>query len=448
MSSATTSYQVRTEAAQEHYESLQAKARELLFPPVDRPKVKPIPEGWGKRIRAFLKYSPSLAFGDDILWVVISLWFWFWALFVAITILNAVGIIMISPPDSLARAMRPVWTVEVENSAQTQWQIVVNHPDQDHWQVNVDPPDDESWRINVFRGDSNQKETETGTAGMVIERLSIWIAVPLVLTMLLLIAATALALVSTPWFFMSFWGEKYRHSREGKEKLLFVILNLLFVISVVIAAVVFITSFPAIFQAYSSNDPIVKLTRVAAWIFLYVNFAISPLMVGYRLLWSLLSWGIEALILRPIYFILSAHQPFSSDQIRALVAEPMSAGEESRTWRLEELEDAEIQLIREWAEVNRKTTEKRLLPTTVIFGAVGLFGDTDAFNNAVHVAVSWMQRLLSTNDPFRNVLSGFVIGWAWAFVLILLKLLANISVQSLIIEVCMVAEYGVSGAEE
>lgn len=444
-SNSTTSYQVRTEAALEHYESLQAKARESLFPPADRPEVKPIPEGWRQRIWAFLKYSPSLEFGEDILWVVISLWFWFWALFVAVTMMNAVGIPISLASDRYSGIEETLWTLKIEEPDHDRWQIVAEELNPDHWEVEIESPDDTPWKINIYRGRPDHQEAET-SAGADFTGVSMWLAIPILLAALLLTGAAMFALVFNLIYFDIFWRRKSHAVKESQNRWLFNTLNLLFLVALIFSVgYVYRNSLHPVLQDSQVKDTsnlFEKYGRLVLLFIVYVALVVSSLMVCYRLLFALIGWGIAALILRPIYFILSAHQPFSPSQIWALVAEPMSAGEDSRTWRLEELEDAEIQLIREWAEVNRKTTEKRLLPTTVIFGALGLFGDTDAFNNAVQVAVSWMQSLVSTNDPFRNALSGVVIGWVWAFVLILLKLLANISVQSLIVEACMVAEYG------
>jgi len=174
----------------------------------------------------------------------------------------------------------------------------------------------------------------------------------------------------------------------------------------------------------------------------YLGLIVPSFIVLYRLLIGFFFGIGKDHLFHPLKLIMSAYRPFPQEMINALVLEPIPASEDIQAvWQLEDLEIAEIRLLREWAEANREATEKRLLPTTILFAALGLFGDTDPFNNAVQAILLLIQRVLSAENPILNSFGGLMLAWVFVLLAVIFNPIANLIVQSLIIEACLVAEH-------
>jgi len=114
-----------------------------------------------------------------------------------------------------------------------------------------------------------------------------------------------------------------------------------------------------------------------------------------------------------------------------------------------ELSPVELEMLRRWAVANREGSDKRLLPTAVLFGILGVFGNTRTVTAAIDNVVIWVYDVFALRFTERGLT--FMGKWSmFAFPLLfvmmffgtLLSLFRNLVTQSLIIEVCIVTEYG------
>jgi hypothetical protein len=147
-----------------------------------------------------------------------------------------------------------------------------------------------------------------------------------------------------------------------------------------------------------------------------------------------------------------AHAPFPKELVRRLVIEPIPASEdEGMEWWLAELKESELEVLHRWATANREGTEKRLLPTAILFGVLGVFADTDAFSLMADKLLSSLSNgllvLVGMEDTSSLSARGglvallVVLAVGAVFVVAMQSLFHNLLTQSLIIEACIVAEY-------
>jgi len=157
-------------------------------------------------------------------------------------------------------------------------------------------------------------------------------------------------------------------------------------------------------------------------------------------------------LLRVIFeYLRSAHSPLPKDLIRELALEPIpSSRGERKGWRLTELAEAELESLRKWAAANREGTDKRLLPTAVLFGVLATFANTQTFNRAIDRVLVWSAEVLSTGPLVsegvltfmgKEIVLASVLLLGMVFLYQLLLLFRNLVTQSLIIEACIVVEY-------
>lgn len=172
----------------------------------------------------------------------------------------------------------------------------------------------------------------------------------------------------------------------------------------------------------------------------YYMFAIDILVLGVRL---------PGMILQ---YLWSAHNPLSRELVRKLALEPIPTSQsEGKKWRLIELTKAELELLYRWAAANREGTDKRLLPTVVLFGVLGVFADTQAFSDAIDRVLIWLSRspaIIAGKDarPLLSVMGrflafGIVLALGILSIYTLLLLFRNLVTQSLIVEASVVAMY-------
>jgi hypothetical protein len=163
------------------------------------------------------------------------------------------------------------------------------------------------------------------------------------------------------------------------------------------------------------------------------------------ILWMI--WAVGTFV---AYFLLF-HSSHPTEQIKRLLVDEIPRSHGSRIpWRLLELDGVELDAIQKWAEANREGTEKRLLPTIVLFSLLQFFGW-----NAVSRTMFWqwlsetwskVGGFLSGNQAFPlGILAfatlGILVGIMLIPVVAIGQLFSNLLPQSLIIEACIVARY-------
>jgi len=173
----------------------------------------------------------------------------------------------------------------------------------------------------------------------------------------------------------------------------------------------------------------------------YYRLAMDVLVLSARLL-----WGVRE-------YLRSTHSPFPKELVRKLALEPVPIdGNEGKKWRLVELTKEELKSLRRWAAANREGTDKRLLPTALLFGVLGVFADTQTFSDAIDSVLAWLYNSFITFvgvkrdiSPLatmgRFMVAAFVVALGMVFIGAMLSLFRNLVTQSLIIEACIVAEY-------
>ena len=144
----------------------------------------------------------------------------------------------------------------------------------------------------------------------------------------------------------------------------------------------------------------------------------------------------------------SFHSPQQTMKVKELVAEMniIDGGLINQEFLLSDLTS-----IKEWASANQDTSEKRLNPLLILLAFFALFTGSDWFMQQIHkMGVIITEFLNNSSDlanwwPFMGLtIILFVI---MLFVYQILLIFQNISIQSLIVEACIVAEYSVKANE-
>jgi len=173
----------------------------------------------------------------------------------------------------------------------------------------------------------------------------------------------------------------------------------------------------------------------------YYMFAIGTIVWGARLLWAI-----------PKY-LRSAHDPFPRELIRKIALEPIPMGNGSdEPWKLVSLRTEDLELLRGWAAANREATDKRLLPTAILFGVLAIFANTQTFVGFVDKALTWLWGSIRITEltahtgsmPFaagQYLVSIYILVFVLFFVQLLLELFRNLVTQSLIIEACIIVRH-------
>jgi hypothetical protein len=178
---------------------------------------------------------------------------------------------------------------------------------------------------------------------------------------------------------------------------------------------------------------------------------IFPLLTfGYTLL---LDGGALFLVLlaRIVRYVLSAHDPFPKDDMRELAVQAIREGKDTEPWQLATLSDSDLRTLRMWAEANRESTDKRLVPTAILFGVLGIFANTETVSQGIDKFLSWL--LMATSSTNINgtegglpstaqyIAVGLAMGPLLLFMYSLALLFQNLVVQSLIVETCIIVEH-------
>lgn len=158
-----------------------------------------------------------------------------------------------------------------------------------------------------------------------------------------------------------------------------------------------------------------------------------------------------------IRFISSSHSPWLPETILTLISDRfVSLRNENVSWQLQQLNDFELKTIRQWAEKNRESTDKKLLPTTLIFAFFGLFTDSMLFDDFLTKFLTWLPGSLwisSDNEGSFDEIVNFYAALAvllifWKFVTLIGQLIKNIVAQSLIVEACIIVEHSLRISSE
>lgn len=150
-------------------------------------------------------------------------------------------------------------------------------------------------------------------------------------------------------------------------------------------------------------------------------------------------------------YLHSAHNPFPRDDIQKLAVQPISGKDNLEDWQLSDLAESELNTLHEWSSANMTSTDKRLLPTAVLFGVIGVFANTQSFSQLLDKGIRWIVDILlsmASTEGAESVWSFSVEYITVTAVIVLLiyflhnlmGLFRNLVVQSLIIETCIVVK--------
>jgi hypothetical protein len=208
---------------------------------------------------------------------------------------------------------------------------------------------------------------------------------------------------------------------------------------------VMLETVPNLFVLLSSGDfarTILLYTIVVFWVPSTMMTVSLLLIFGRLVLYVILSML--------IYFI-NANSPNYSLVVRTILLKPIGASENANIFSLA---ISEIIALRKWAQLNLDTTEKRTIPAIIflaILGAVATFSKVqDIFYNSLTAFVNLLNRVL---DNFLKSPQDFVAYLATFtttaitlliilfIIMIYTRLLSNLFIQGVVIEVCTVAEF-------
>lgn len=191
-------------------------------------------------------------------------------------------------------------------------------------------------------------------------------------------------------------------------------------------------------------------TFLTLFIITYVLFIIPFFTFYYSLLMDLLvvvGW----ILVSVSSYLVALFNPLPKMQIVQVAFEPIcEVGAEKGEWRLADLPASTLRVLHDWAEANREGTQKRLLAAVLLLGGSLVLANTNLFSVALDSVLAGMGQFL-TNLPQASAssLSLEYIGTWTAFslvaiilmipIIVILILLANLTVQNLIVEACIVA---------
>lgn len=151
-----------------------------------------------------------------------------------------------------------------------------------------------------------------------------------------------------------------------------------------------------------------------------------------------------------------AHMAFPKDKIEQLATGVIQAPDGiPGGCRLIDLEESDLNSLRDWASENREGSDKRLLPTVVTLAFIALFTDTEWFGGFLNGTIEFLKSALQPANgvvrqlEFRTILGQSLLILGLLLVLMLLSsLFSNLVVQSLIVEACIVAQHATGTEQE
>jgi hypothetical protein len=185
---------------------------------------------------------------------------------------------------------------------------------------------------------------------------------------------------------------------------------------------------------------------------LYICLAYAFLIVPTWSYFLIVSYeaGSALLLLVASFFkgLKSLHDPLPIEMVKKLSLGNIK--DEQKPWKLGDLPIQDVRTIRLWAQTNREATDKRTLPTILVISFLTLLLSIDAIKNWVDPRIQIASLLLFSHDLVSGTLSkSYFLSILLIDLLILVliflivifsRLFTNLSVQSLIIETCLVAE--------
>lgn len=199
------------------------------------------------------------------------------------------------------------------------------------------------------------------------------------------------------------------------------------------------------FPGHLLRDRAALIRFVVLYVFLLIPFGT----LWYMLATDMIVFGFWLLRVA-LKYLRSAHTPVSLEAIEQLIKKPIPSGEGGRKeWRLTQLENDELDTLRKWAVANREGTDKRLLPTALLFAFLGILADATASSDSVSRVLDWMRSSMfptpnHTPPPLvagRLMAASLILGVILIFLYMLLLLCRNLVIQSTIIEACILAEH-------
>jgi hypothetical protein len=150
------------------------------------------------------------------------------------------------------------------------------------------------------------------------------------------------------------------------------------------------------------------------------------------------------------------HDPLPLEQVRKLSIDEIPNTYGGPAWKLNSLSLHEIQTLRKWADANRESTDKRTLPTIVIFGFLALVLSSETIKQSITepIVQFWWGGLTFIwytikSQPalmfsWKYIGATLVLVLTLTFAVYILKMFSrlfrNLAVQSLVIEACILAE--------
>lgn len=148
-------------------------------------------------------------------------------------------------------------------------------------------------------------------------------------------------------------------------------------------------------------------------------------------------------ILRTIGYF---YDPFPKELLERLALKEIM-GAEDKSWRLTNLSRTELETLKKLAMTNREGTDKRLVPTVIILGILQIVGWGWFARLLGPFLTATLRYIVSNSLPSPiQIIVGIMIGFVLILAFVLLssfaRLFSNLVAQSMIIEVCVVIEYG------
>ena len=145
----------------------------------------------------------------------------------------------------------------------------------------------------------------------------------------------------------------------------------------------------------------------------------------------------------------SVHNPLPFNEIKKLLTEDIQNESTGKPWKISELSDSEVEQISKWASTNRDAT----VPISIFLGLLGIISISNfAQSKADNFIANWLRTLGTIyQSPFSVPLFTSVFNLGLFFlvfifialvVMSLIRLFVNLAVQNIIIEACIVAQFG------
>jgi len=191
----------------------------------------------------------------------------------------------------------------------------------------------------------------------------------------------------------------------------------------------------------------VYIFTIFPFITFYLFLLIEMIILSLHMLWG------------GYYYLRVVNNPNISPHIETLILHPIKVIDNNKNlieWNMLSISQKEIETILEWSRANREGTDKRLLPLAIFIAGIGLFANTQIFNNVITSTILWISKSLSIF--FRSSSSLLEVGnsiIAFAIILLILDLMddivlifQNLIIYGVIIEACVVAKYVLSHKED